>query len=240
MPYQGFRILDVEWADLKTYKTRDVFTLYYVAGPGNASYEIIGISDKFIYRSKLILDADISDFTTNFLSAAISKPSIDNAIGDANTYDTGSVNSLNGEITSTVLNGSVALDVNIVNAPSIPASQMVWVESRAATAGQTKTLVASYTVPTGKSFYIIIYSLNRITSNTTGGTALLEIDNGGTLTEKDAFGMPGGTSGNSAWQQNITIGAAYIATAGEIIKISITPSSSQNTEWGAKIIGILK
>lgn len=85
MPYQGFKILDVTWTELKAFKTRDSFALYYVSV--GSVYEAIGITTGFIFRSCLTDSTEVTDFVTNFLSGAVSVSCIDDALGVENKLD---------------------------------------------------------------------------------------------------------------------------------------------------------
>lgn len=81
-----FQTLDVTWTDWKVFAARANITTYYLQS--GSSYEVIAIDPRFVYKTFIIIAADISDFTTNYLSSGTAVTSIDDAIALANKLQT--------------------------------------------------------------------------------------------------------------------------------------------------------
>jgi len=142
----AIKLLNVSWTDFKTFQTRDSFTVYYVDGTN--SIEAIGVTVKWTYYVK-ISGADLTDFNTNYLSAAVSVPAIDDAIATANLTEV-----IDVEITSSDPGGN-----SIVNVP-LESSDMKYLYADYTTTSSSEQTALSHVVATGKTFYMIYYSVH--------------------------------------------------------------------------------
>lgn len=235
MPFHAFKVLDITWTDLKTFKTRDTFILYYVSNP-NGTYEVLGISGKFIYRCWLSLASDITDFVNNFKTAATSTAALDDAIGSANLYDSIQLRDSSGNpINSNLTTGSIF--VQQASAPTIDTTEGIWqfntLISTATTADQT---VLTYTVPAGKTFYVMFIEVAKCSVNNINADPAKLFANGVELARAS---MPGGQQMVVNYQTSLA--AAYpLVTAGQIIKLTVTPTGTTSTTWSARLLGALK
>jgi hypothetical protein len=121
---------------------------------------------------------------------------------------------------------------------------VVWETGTVTTTSTAKTKIVEYTVPTGKDFYLINYSLTRRTDNQTGATPVsLEIETSGpTFTVRDTGAIPDGSSvASPEWQgSNLFGNGIKVATAGEKVQIYVVAGRPTGTSWFAKIVGVLQ
>jgi hypothetical protein len=148
----------------------------------------------------------------------------------------------NGITSTSLFAGAVrALDVSVKEFPtSDPANTVqVWGEitTSATTADQ---IIASYTVPSGKDFYLASFFITRITDNSVGAIpASLAVFTSPTTAIIRKLGLRSTASGNVIWE-SILPTAIKIATAADVIRLRVTPTGSTNTLWGAALTGYLK
>lgn len=234
MPFHGLKVLDITWTDLKTFKTRDTFILYYVSNPIGA-YDVIGISNKFIFRAYLCSSADINDFNNNYRSGATVVASIDDAIGNANLYDSESVRDASGNPLNTNLNSSSGF-VQQASTPTADTTEKNWIFGTLLTAAPTAATVLSYTVPAGKTFYCYYHELCKATVNAVNGEPVSIAVDG---VEKSRVALPGGNLNLVYYPTNLWAGYP-IATSGQTITATVTPSGVGVTMWSARFLGALK
>jgi len=144
----AIKLLNVSWANFKTYKTRDNFTVYYVDGTN--SVEAIGVTVNWTYYVQLF-GSELTDFNTNYKSAGTEVDAIDDAIAAANIRET--------------------LDINIetTTPPFSPipstASDMKFLYANGVTPDTTNYNIINYTVPTGKIFHLLYYAVHTGDAN---------------------------------------------------------------------------
>mgnify|MGYP006921323468 CR=1 FL=1 len=107
-------------------------------------------------------------------------------------------------------------------------------------------IALTYTVPTGKSFWIAGYSVSKSDSNARGAPVKI---GRGALTETSppgsvdgevfrAFNVP--SSGDAVITQDFAAMPRRLASGGDIVHVAITPTSSQTTQWRVSIDFVLR
>jgi len=217
----SIKLLNVSWADFKTFQTRDSFDVYYV--DGTSSIETIGVTVKWTYYVK-VSGSELTDFNTNYKSAAIAVPAIDDAIAAANLRE--------------------QIDVNVTSTPNVPttkpprtAAGMIWRYTRFNTSSSSEVTAHTYTVTTGKTFYLLYYVIHyRVTSNYFTGTARLKVA-GNT---RHATYYSGGSSGGDDYIAIFACQPAVpipFADSGEAITFTIDQSTTGSHNYDVTMYG---
>jgi len=224
------KLLNISWTDFKTSKTRDSFDIYYV--DGTSSVEVIGVTPSWTYYVKLF-GADLTDFNTNFESAATEVPSIDDAIATANPDRLIDVN-----VSSTEPGGGP-----YANIPWL-ASGMVYKNANYQTTSANEETLLSHTVATGKTFYLLFYAISLgqtggVTAYT--GEARVRVD--GTIRDASHFSTildGGGSVGGIEYNRFLYCQARLpfpFADSGEIITLTIDEDGSSGHSFDATLYG---
>lgn len=203
--------VEISWTDIKSYKTRDGFSLSYVSNP-DGTYEAVGVSNRFEYHAAISVATDITDFEANFKSASSSVTTIDAGIAAANQFDSIAVRSFTTD-------ASVEIHGEVTTAST--------------TANQT---VITYTVPAGKNFFLVYSVIQKVSVNSVDMAPGAIRKNGTDLYRR---GVGGSASGSSVYELRVGPPGVSIATAGDVLTLTVTPGGTGSTTWGAVLMGYL-
>lgn len=81
----GLKIVKIAWSEWKACAARPNVSTYYVQYA--STYEVVAIDNHFVYQTVLLTATEISDFVTNYKSAATSVVYTGDAIADANKIE---------------------------------------------------------------------------------------------------------------------------------------------------------
>ena len=155
-------------------------------------------------------------------------------------------NAAGDPIGSTTVNSQISVNVAIKETPVANPGDSVWMIPAVnpyTTTTTAKATVVEYTVPANKEFYLAGWSLSKITVNSIAGSpGTIEVRNAAdtvtTLYDKMILETPA-TGGLAIWAPP-TITPIRIAVAGEKVRLTVTPSGGNTTEWFGKLVGILR
>lgn len=99
-------------------------------------------------------------------------------------------------------------------------------------------VVVTHTVTAGKTFYLCGFSLNKVASaagaiSAAGGRMALQA-NGADI---DQSAAPASATAVIDWVRQYSV-AFPIATAGQVVRLVVTPSANTSTVWAGRLIGI--
>lgn len=110
----AFDLIETDWASFKSFKSRDIFSVSYIAFPQGTipetyQYRVYGANTAFYFKSFLTLSDEITDFETNFKSSAISVGSEEQAVSNSRvpTTKVGSINTTTTTALQTVISYTV-------------------------------------------------------------------------------------------------------------------------------------
>lgn len=130
----------------------------------------------------------------------------------------------------------------VTSVPVPTASENVYAYQEITTATLTANqVILTYTVPVGVTFYLVGYSMSRIDLASTACGSPFRLVANSIVIKRFAVDWNGGNGyGNvMIWAENYPY-PFPIATAGQLIEITVTPSTAVSTTWGASILGIVK
>jgi len=218
------KLLNISWADFKTNKTRDSFDIYYVESTN--STQAIGVTSNWTYYVQ-VSGSDLTDFNSNFKSAATAVPSIDDAIATANIRETIDVNIISNE------------DPPIQPIPETPGG-MIWLYNRFRTpTGGAEATAISHTVATGKTFYLLYYVVHY-GDNSDGITGDIRIKVNG-ATRDAAYFVTGLASGGYLQYTDLlsyyAMSPLPFADSGDTITMTISLTSSDRRRYYFTLYG---
>jgi hypothetical protein len=110
-------------------------------------------------------------------------------------------------------------------------------------------VILQYTVPAGKTFWIVGYSLNNGETTIRGNPVKIgrntmtdEVDAPGSVDGNifRAFNKYGGSTGDNTAGELFGASPRWMANAGDVVKMTVTPTGSSTTKWRASIDFILR
>lgn len=253
--------LTLSWTAFKALKADLTATIYVLSlGANSASikYKVWIVSPLAVYECLLLYanSSEITDYETNYASAAVAAESIDGAIGKADkttsitSYPYVSSGSLYGDIRS--------LDVTMRRLPTISSSynptpssagaQGGWWRAEITTTSVSKATVLSIDLtPLSvggniREFWVQSWGIGRATSaSAIGATKTLEYNNNGAITVLSKS-LTNAAAGTDNWD----IVLAYpmrISQTGPTsnqvsrVLLTVTPSGTTSTIWTAWLTG---
>lgn len=197
-------MITIPWAAMKTRVAKGGQLLYITGDSSSNNYEVYSTDFKVIFRTSVSGTSpgdSGKDFNDNYKTAATSVSSLGEAISTADEC-------------------------------SIECNNSIWIYNEITTNSTTADqLIASYTVPSGRTFFIRSWATCNISaSNVDAKPYRLLVD-----TTKKAGAIPS----NKNWISDLPK-EQPIGTGGQIIKLTVTPDGSAATTWSGRIVGILK
>lgn len=203
-----------DWATLKVIKTLYSIPLYYVQD--GATYTVLEGTLYHQYWTVLKESADITDFVSNYKTAATAVLSEDDAISRI-LYGTNTPNDIVTTLNLILaqLGGTSGTVTTIIKDAEFSVTSRTEVDVTG----------TSYTVPTNKVFRLTQFGASS--DNPAGGIFRLKVYTGATLVKTIKLVLGTGTGSNSfTWPNGI-----QIATAGQVVKITHEAQAAKGTGW---------
>lgn len=131
----------------------------------------------------------------------------------------------------------------LITAPAVtaPNTNVYTYSELTTTAVTANQVILTYTVPANVTFYLVGYSMTRVDLTSTSCPAPFRLVANSIVLKRFAVDWNGGNGfGNyMIWSENYPY-PFPVATAGQVIQITVTPSDVTSTTWGASILGIIK
>lgn len=131
--------------------------------------------------------------------------------------------------------GVQGLDVAVRTFVAIPGDHVYTTNSVTTTATTANQTVLSYTVPAGKDFFLVGFSLEKSVSSGTVEMQPARLRVAGTdIAVKTTEAAP------RSWQRDIGFPGVKVATAAQVITMTVTPSGAGSNTWFGTLVGYLR
>lgn len=137
---------------------------------------------------------------------------------------------------------AVGINANLCGSiPVIGSTDGVFVYTELTTTTTTANqVVATYTVPANKSFYLISYCWTKITNPGAYPNPFSLQANGVNIRRTSVENTTAAGYGNwFIWAETFPF-PIYVAAAAQVVRVTVTPSSTTSTIWGGSIMGVLR